>query len=354
MAVLGLSDVSAVLNLIYGAGVSKTLRRDAVLPNLLRVRRQANSTATFRVKIGARSSAAAKAQGYDVQSSDFTADTRLQGTLAWAHYEAYAAVTGTAMRIAAANGAYAGAPDLLSEELTDAAEELAVKISSDTYAGSVAASPVEVEGLARAVDATGTYAGIAQGTYATWASGEATGTLASLTLDSIRTGLLRPIKDATGRNPDFVTLPGNLHDKIAALVDPAQRILRAVNAPVGSVDMAAMGFTGFQLDGVPFIEDRHCTANTMYGFTAEDIEYTQVPPAWSMMDPGQMQGLVKAVTGQVLPLSQIEQAMRDASQRLQFQINALSKTGDSTKLEIVGDFQLCVKRRNAFAKLTLS
>lgn len=359
MATLGLSGISAVLNLVFGPGISETLRRDVVLPNIIRCVPKGNSSATWKVKIGARNTAGPRAEGAAASGSDFSSDTRLQGTLPWAHYESFASITGTAQRIQAANG-QGGGMELLAEELRDASNELAVGISEDVYSGNSGSSPAEIEGLARAVDSTGTYAGIAQGTYATWASGEATGSLSGLTLDGIRTNLFRPVKDATGKRPDVVVLPGNLHDKVAALIDSAARVLMPINAPVGAngareaVNLASMGFTGFMLDGVPFVEDRHCTANTMYALTLDEIEFQQTPPIWTSMDPGQLQGVLKQMTGQDTPLDQIMVAMASARNKISFQVNALAKSGDSTSLQIVGDVQLCVNRRNAHAKYTLS
>lgn len=362
MATAPLSSFSAVLNLVFGAGVTETLRRDSVLMNVIPSRKMANTTATWRVKVGARSTASEKAEGYAVQTTDFSTDTRLQATLNWAHYEAYASITGTAQRISAANsaGLNSGFGPLIQEELTDAANELTVKMSTHSYSGSEAASPVQLGGLARAVKGSVSYAGIDPATYTTWVSGENTGTLAGLTLDTIRTGLFRPVLDATGRRPDMVLLPGALHDKVAALVDPSQRVVMPFMAPIGpngapqQVNLANLGFTGFMLDGVPFVEDRHCTTNVMYAGLLDALEFQQTPPDWTAMDPAQLAGILKDLTGKTVPVDMITQAIQASTSKLSAQINALAKTGDSTSLQLVLDAQLCLKRRNAWAKLTLS
>lgn len=363
MAGASLSTISAVMNLLYGAGVSETLRRDSVLMNVVPTKFSANTTATWRVKIGARNTAAPKAEGYEVQSSDFSTDTRLQASLAWAHYEAYASITGTSQRIAAANTATASAgygPSLMMEELTDAANELTVKMSTHLYSGNVTNSPAEIEGLARAVLASGTYGGIDPGTYTTWVGAANTGTLSGLTLDTIRTGLFRPVLDATGRRPSMVVLPGALHDKVAALVDPSQRVVMPFMAPVGpngapaQVNLASLGFTGFMLDGVPFVEDRHCTTNVMYALTLDAMEFQQTAPDWMAIDPGQLAGMVRELTGKTVPVDKITELVQASTAKLQGQINMLAKTGDSSRAQVVLDAQLCIKRRNAFAKLTLS
>lgn len=352
MAVLNLAAIAAALNLKYSDPIAEQFRRDVVLANLIEVEPEANQNCTWDVKIAARSSAGARAEGYDVEAGDYTTDTRVQATLAWAHYEAYAAVTGTAQRIAAANGR-PGQMDKIGEELTDAVNELTAAIGAHVYSGSVAASPVQIEGLARAIDATGTYANIAQGTHASWASGEQTLAAASLSIAEIRTKLLRPFRDATGRNPHVVMTTGAVMDSIAALYDTVTEA-KYVAGPGGPIDVAKLGFRGYVLEGVPFVEDRHCTANTMYALDLTALRWRQVPAAWTSMDPGQIQSLIKEMNGQIVEVSEIQAAQKRAQSRLSFQVNALAKTGDSSKLQIVSDFQLRLKRRNAAGKLTLT
>lgn len=356
MAVLGLSAISAVLNLRYSGQITENFRRDSVLAYLLPVRSEANSTCTWDVKLAARNTAGARAAGADASGSDYSNDVRLQATIAWAHYEAFATITGTADRIARANGRYAGGQDLLGEELTDAGDELAVALSTHSYSGDYTASPVELAGLAQAVDGSaGTYAGIATASYATWVSPENTTTLATLTKDNIRQLLIRPFKDNTGKRPPMIVCPGNVYDRVVSLFDEQSRIIvQTVQTPMGQMDIGKAGFTGVVLDGVPIIEDRHCTANTMYALDPMFVEYVQVPPAWTALDPGQLQGMLRQMTGKVIPLDQITAAMAAAGTRLSAQINALAKTGDSTKLQLVLDCQLRVKRRTGAAKLTLT
>jgi len=352
---LTLTLISAVLNVMYDEGLAQNFRRDSLLPNLLPVEFDSNGSCLWKVKLEDRDTAAAKDQGYDVQSSDYSTDLRKQATLTWAHYEAYAAITGTAQRIAAANGGGGGDGEL-NAELRDAVEELTAKISAHTYSGSSSASPVEIEGLARAVDSTGTYAGLAQGTYTEWASGEQTLATASLSIANIRTKLLRPFKDNTGRYPDIVVCPGDVFDSIVALFDTKTTIMvETINTPErGQVEIGKLGFRGIMIDGVPFVEDRHCTASTLYALDLRELSYRQTPPIWSTMDPGQLQGAIKELTGQIVEISEIAAAQKKAAKRLSVQVNALAKTGDSTKLQVVIDLQLKLRKRKAAAKLTLT
>lgn len=355
---MNLAAISAVLSIILAEVLEAQFRRDAVLPNLLGCEHEPNATCTWSVKFEGRNTAGARAEGYAVDAADFSTDTRKQATLAWAHYEAYAQVTGTAQRVAAANGRLGQGDALLREELNDAAEELTAKISQHTYSGSAAASPVQVEGLARAVDSTGTYAGLAQSTYAAWASGEQTLALSALSVAEIRTKLLRPFKDATGRYPEFIITDGTVYD---ALLELGDGLVQVQTAPLTTaalqgekVDVIGLGFRYLTVDGVPVIEDRHCTTQTMYALDSRHLSYRQLAPEWTSLDPGQIQRMIKELYGSVVSLDEIVAAKRRAGKRISVQVNALAKTGDSTRLSLVTDLQLRLKRRNAAAKLTLT
>jgi hypothetical protein len=352
MAGADLAAISAALNLKYADAMTDQFRRDVVLANFIDVEPDANQNCVWDVKFSARTTAGPRAEGYDVLSGDFETHLRKQASLAWAHYEAYGLITGTAQRIAAANGR-AGQTDKIGEELNDAVDEVTVKVGEDTYGGNVTASPVEIEGLARAVDSGTTYAGLAPGTYTEWVSGEDTLAAASLSLANIRTKLLRPFRTATGKNPSLVVTTGAVMDSIAALFDTTVEP-KYVVGPGGPIDLAKLGFRAYMVEGVPFVEDRHCTAATLYALDLMQLKFMQVPAVWSSMDPGQLQNMIREMNGQTVEITDIQAAQARARRRISFQINALAKTGDSTKFQIVSDFQLKLKRRNAASKLTLT
>lgn len=356
MAVLDLAAIAAALNLKYNEQIARQYRRDVVLANLIETEPDSNQNCTWRVKIAARDTAGPRAEGYTVdRSTDMSTDLRKQAILPWAHYEAYASVTGTAERIAAANGAL-GESDQIGEELQDALEEVTAVIGSDVYAGDYTASPVEIAGLSQAVDSTGTYANLAQGTYASWASGEDTLAYNDLSLDNIRTKLLRPFRDAVGKNPDAVLCTGAVMDKVAALYDNVllATYIASPMGPDGQVNVAKLGFRAYNVEGVPFIEDRHATADTMFALDLGALKFKQIPAAWSSMDPGQLQGMIKSLANQTVEITDIQAAQKFARTNLSFQINALAKNGDSTALQLVNDFQLRLRRRNAASKLHLT
>lgn len=359
MAGITLSGLSAILNLMYGGGITATLRRDTVLPHLIPTVFEANPACQWQVKVGARNTAGPRAQGADASGGDYSTDTKLGATIAWAHYESFASITGTAQRIAAANPGFnagIGGGGEFDREMADASDELAVAISEDSYSGDYTATPVEIAGLAAAIDSTGTYAGIAQGSYSTWASGEASLATSALSVASLRQYLFRPVKNATGRKPSVVFCPGDVMDSIKSLADNSGVLQNIVTPQMGVVNIANLGFEGVMIDGVPFVEDRHCTSSTLYAVDLSQLEYVQVPPDWLNVDPGQLQGMLKELMGQNIPLDQIASAINGVrtGRQLVAQVNALAKSGDSTKVQLVLDMQLRLRRRNAAAKLALT
>ena len=352
---MNLATISAVLNLIFAEKIAANFRRDAVLPNLLKVDPlgATNSTATWKGKLAARNTANAVAEGHTVVDGDFSTDTRKQATLAWAHYESYYSISGTALRIATANGG--NNDDLLMEEMGDALDELTVNISSDSYAGNVTNSPIEVEGLARAVKSTVSYAGIDPAVDTTWAAAQDTLAAASLSIANLRTKLLRPYKDANGTMPEFVICDGTRWDLVAALMDTKAVInVDTLVTANGTIKLAELGFRAIRIDGVPFIEDRHCTSAVFYALSSQNVSYMQTPPLASSMDPAVLARAIKDLVGMDVSSNDIAAAQLMMKGRLTPQINLLAKSGDSTRGQAVIDLQLKVRSRAKTAKLTLT
>ncbi len=354
---LSLADISAVLNIQFGDQISDQFRRDVLMPNLLAVESDRNAVCTWPAKFDDRDTAGPRGEGHDAVNDDFSAHLRKQASLPWATYQAFAKVSGLAQSTAGANTGLGVDADLLEEEVGDALDEMAAVISQHTYAGNATNSPTEFEGLARAVDSTGTYAGLAQGTYADWASGEETLATGSLSLENLRTKLHRPFKDATGAWPEFVVCSGALWDKTSALFnDNSRQFVDTISTSArGAVNLRAVGgFRAIMVDGVPYVEDRHCTANTFYALHSRWLSYRQVPSKLSRMHPSHVQKVLKELTGMALEEDDVLALLRRGNNRLQPEIIALAQTGDSFKVMMKVYAQLRLKRRNAAAKLVLT
>jgi len=360
MATVSLSAFSAALSLIFMSRTTEQFRTDVVLPNLLAVKQGRNATCVWNAKFSGRSAGGAYSEGADMADADYDAHTRAKASLNWAQYRKGAKVSGLAQAVAAAsNGSGAGdLNDILLEEVIDATHDLTVEVSSDLYGGDPSASPTELAGAAIAIDGTaGTFAGLASATYSDWLASEQTLATSQLSQEKLRTLLHRPVKDATGRDPDFVTCPGALFDKVRGLADENKDTTVMVRGANGMVDIyAAMGVRAVTIDGVPYIEDRHCTANTFYAWSARDVEIRQIPAANSRVSPNEVRQAFLALTGTEVPLSDIEAGLRQLhgeGGRLVPYVQLLASTGDAMKVMVKVYLQLAWKRRNSFAKLTL-
>lgn len=356
MATLNRADLSDAMSLIYQDNLVDQFRRDIVLLNLLKVVPGRNDSCVWPVKFEGRTAGGAYAEGADMADQDFDSHTRVQGMLPWAQYRKGAKVSGLAQAVVGAGG-YAYSGDVIDEELVDATDALAVEIGADLYAGNPGASPPELAGAALAIDGSaGTFAGIDSTTHGDWLAGEDTAVLADLTPAVIRTKLFRPVKDATGMDPEFVTVPGAIMDALKEVLgEKAETIQQVRTNARGGVDIfAATGARAVSIDGVPFIEDRHCTAGTMYAWHSRFVEIRQVPAVKNRRDPNRIVAAIRQLTGVDMDVSEVEARLRAGSGVLTPAIEFLAQTGDATKAMVKVYAQLAWKRRNAFAKLTVT
>jgi hypothetical protein len=355
MATVALSALTAVMNLIFGAPMADLVRRDVLLPNLLPVRVGRNSTMTWTVKSAARAAGGAYAEGADMAGSDYDAHVRLQASLAWAQYRTGAAITGLAEALSRLNGSPALDPSAFASEINDAIDYLAILISAHTYSGNVSASPVQLSGLASAIASSGSYGGIDPASYADWVSTANSLASASLSFATLRTNGPRPVKDACGMWPVFATCDGTTFDKIGALFGDQRRYIDEVMSVDGQLVNIKLrgGYRALDVDGIPYVEDRHATANTIYYFGRDSVHYEQVP-AVGPDQAGVVVAAMKALTGIVLDESEVEASLEASTQRLQPSIEMMGKAGDSHKAMVKVYAQIAVDYRNRCGKLLLT
>lgn len=355
MATLSTSGISAALNVVLADQIADQFRRDSVLLNLLEARPASGANLVYPVKFSGRSAQTAYAEGADMGASDFDSHTRVQASVAWAGYRAGVQVSDESVDIAAATPNGLGG-DLLNDELKDAVSVVSVLFGADCYAGDETASPTELAGAARIIDSSGTVLGINPGTYSDWASTENTLATASLSLSKIRELLFRPVINATGRHPDFVTCDGATFDAIKDLFQDNADTVQEVRTANGMIDIyAAAGARAVFLDGVPVVEDRHCTASTLYAWTRDAVMIRYVPPAPQNVTPAEISAIVSDLTGMYIAENDVQARLRQINGRLQPIVAPLSKDGASTKMMVrTPRCQLQWRRRDAFAKLTLT
>lgn len=360
MAALELAGISAVLNIVFMDMIADQIRRDVLLPNLLEVTDDINPACQWNAKFSGRTAGGAYLEGADMVDGDFDQHLRKSASLAWAEYRKGAKVTGLAQAIAAAQGRGGGqlgvATDVLYEEIKDAVDDLAKDISVHTYSGDVTSSPTQIEGLARAIDSTGTYAGLSRGTYTEWASAENSLAEADLSIANLREKLHRPVKDACGMYPEFVVVDGATFDLVGGLFGSERRYLTTVNtAARGAVELSKLagGFRAIEVDGIPYIEDRHCTAGTLYALHSTAVSYRQMPAFASAMEIGTVRQAVKDLIGVTLEEDQIRSMLARGSKRLQPTIKMLGSAGDNEKAMVKVYAQLRNRYPNRTGKLTL-
>jgi hypothetical protein len=355
MATLSLAAISAVMNLVYADSMADLIRRDVLLPNILPVRTDGNNVATWPVKSNARTAGGAYAEGADMVDDDYDAHARTQASLAWAQYRAGAKVSGLSEALARANGSPALNPGVFEDEIRDAIDKVAVDLSTHAYSGNVAASPTQLAGLAAAIDSSGNYAGVNIGTYTDWVSAENTLAAADLSFETLRENLHRPVKDACGMWPRVVVCDGATFDRVGALFGDQRRYVdEIVNVGGQMVNLKLRGgYRAIEVDGIPYVEDRHATANTLYAIGPDAIEWRQVP-AQGPDQAGVVVAAMKALTGTELDLDEVRRMLAARANRLQPTVEMLGRTGDAHKAMIKVYCQLIVRYRNRCGKLLLT
>lgn len=355
MATVDLSEVSASLSVLLQNPMQNMFRTDNTLLSMLPVEYGRGAVWDFDVKFNARSAGGAYAEGADMSASDFDAHSRKKGAINWAQYRTGARVSGLT---------YANTGDnTLMDEIKDATVELMDILAGDVYAGDETGSPVELGGLARAIDATGAYAGFNPATSGqeAWSSVEDTMALADISRETVYEALIRPVKDACGMMPDAVFCNGDILDALAATMEDGLLAIQH-GRPFGDGGpvRASAGVRFVNCHGVPWIEDKHATANTAYALNFRYISVRQVPSvaspdAVSRVGYDTVAARVRELTGNPdITAAAIEQQVMARRNALIPEIEALSKNGDSISFMVKIYLQMLIKRRNAFGKLVFT
>lgn len=354
-----LSDLSAVMSVAHQDRLMKQFSTEAVLLNLLPIEDGIGKNCAWDVKFDGRTAGGPYAEGAAKSDGDFDTHTRVNAVLSWAQYRKGAKVSGLAQAAAASIGGtplYGGEMDAFLEELGDALEELAVELAGDLYAGNPAASPTELAGAALAVAAgSSAFAAIDPDDHPTWVAGVDSVASGSLTFSALRTKLFRPVKNATRRLPDFCTCPGAIFDILLdKFEDTAETVseIRTYGRGVVALERLA-GARAISLDGVPFIEDPHCTTGYIYAWNSAMVKIRQLPPKGITMDPARM---VRTFAELGIPLTEqdIVARLSERQGRIAPAIDLMGKSGDSDEAYVKWYGQLVWRRRNAFAKLQIT
>ena len=373
MATVTKADISDALSLVHAGRLINQINLNTVLLNVIPVVPGEGKVASWTVEFTGRSDSAAYAEGADMADGDFDAEIRKSATLDWASYRKGAKVSGLAQAVAASNYrpetlTGRGGTDLMMKEVNDAVNRLALGLGKALYSGAAGASPEEIVGIETAIDSSGTYATLAPGTYAEWVAAEDTLPAASLSFDELRKKLHTPVYEACGFAPEWCVTDTATFDKIAALYGPQRRFVTEMQTARGGNEAGfapgeaprlikfPAGITAIEVDGVVYIRDRHCTANTIYAMNSRFIEFQQVASVRTPLDPAAINDLFQRLTDDPnvrLPDAVLE-GMTAQGGAVRPYIDIISKTGDAAKAMVKVYGALCVKRRNAFGKLLLT
>lgn len=161
--------------------------------------------------------------------------------------------------------------DLVRAEMDSKTDDMRDALSTQLYGDGTGNSSKDIEGLGKIVLSSGTYAGLAPGTYTTWVSDEDSDT-EPITLADLR----QSIDDATigSDAPTLIvttkavwkTLEGLLMATINyhTQVQGYPRMTRFGIKPAGTGQTADIGFDVIYVRGIPTVKDEACTTGFIY------------------------------------------------------------------------------------------
>lgn len=157
--------------------------------------------------------------------------------------------------------------DLVKAKIMQAENSLKERINNDLFNGAGSDSK-EITGIDTAIG-TGTYGGIAGGTYSWWQSYvEATG--AVLSVDYIRTGLNTVNLGAGGKKCSLMVTTQTLHEKYESLLTATISYETTSSKEVKRLGDA--GFLALGFRGIPVVFDEAATSGVWYYLNPENLK----------------------------------------------------------------------------------
>jgi hypothetical protein len=269
-----------------------------------------------------------------LDASNYGGDAQASALLTWSLYRSAFHVTQLAMDGAASSSTPLGNHALWMRQVINGAAMLAQKLNQEFYAGAGTGTTMAGLGVAIGDDAN-TYATIDRGAQSYWRPTVVDpGALTAPTFALLRDDV-RKVYEACGENPDVALCSPSVFNVIGNLFDATRRqVSPTVNVARGSIALD-FGYHALELDGLMFVKDKDCTANTIYYLNSNLIELQYLPSASQdrMIDALDMPVQADDGFGRV-PLG--------------FKYEMLAKTGPSEKAEILATTQLVVTKPSAF------
>lgn len=319
-----------VLATRYRDEIVAQINRRSTLLRLIRIERGGGPNCAF-VAEGDGMVAEGFSEGAD--QANFGSDAQASCVLPWGRARSAWHISGSAMSSAATSDNPLGNVDMWLRNMRNAASKLTSFINGAMFTG-VSGGATGIIGLMDAIGSTtNTYAGIDRSV-----SGNAyfrpyvvdPGTPTTITLANIRTDI-GAIYDQCGENPDLALCSTDVFNFIGSLFDATRRETREVTTARGKVTLEG-GFAGIEFDGVVFLKDKDCTANTIHYLNSNHVVGRYQQPKLPPMDNALADAPANDGFG-VLPIG--------------ITFEALAQTGDSYKAFGKSYIQLVVDRPNA-------
>ena len=338
MAVVTLADIAGTLTTIFEDRIANQINRATVAIQLLPTGPGTGKNVQWSARFGT-AVGGTRADGADLVPADFLNDNKVPANLDYGTYDSPFSITGKAAAAAMAAGNPQELEDLFADELGDAVERLAKGIQQDLYTG--AGGTDEIFGFFGAsgpLAATGTYAGIARGTFPQWASNVLgnSGVGRALTIPLMRQ-MRQNIYEASGEKPDLILCDAGVHRAYGELLGQQRRYVDQIRMR-GEVIRLDGGYHVLEFDGIPVVEDVDMTSGTMLFLNTRYVKICQLP------DPA---NAVNQALGNVELAGTDEEQFGQGNSQLTARINPLARTGDAYKFQLICYPQLQVRRCNA-------
>ncbi len=346
MAGENLSSISSALSQIFAPDLARQWNRSAITAALVPASKGAGKNAAWDTEFTG-ATAQTVAEGADVPGSEYSSDVNLPAILNWAHYRSSFQITETEYDAAASSvGTAQALQDLFGERVFGAGAKIARLINNDMLIGTGtdgSGNPTIIGLTGGALDATGTYAGIARGTYPEWAGNVLAngGVNRPLTLD-----LLAQMDQnifAASREPwTCILASAGIVRKYEGLIEPNRRLMGAGNAAgLPSFGSGANFDPSMQIDGwykgKPVFRDPSMPAGFMVFYNQNQVQAKYLPRVMTPQD---------AVIARMLNLQGSSGSVTDVTS-IPARVAVLAKTGDSIKVSVKVTLQMLVRRANA-------
>lgn len=332
------ANITDTLVKLFYDDITSSINRAIVLAQLLEVKNANGQNIQWGAKFGT-SVGASIADGADV--STYNSDDKVPAVLQYGTYHDAFAITGKAAAAAAAAGNPAQLADLFADELMDSASRLARVIGGDVYTGAGTTNLIHgLTATAGPLDTTGTYAGIARGTYTQWAANEVDAASAGLSFSLMRAAR-RSIYEASGEKPDLIICDAAQHEKYGALFGSERRYVDQIRMRGETIKLDG-GYQVLEFDGIPVVEDAQAPAQTMMFLNTRYLYMSQLPDPSTMLNQS-MGNLQLAGTN--------EEQFGDSPIKLTARILPLAKTGDKYKFALYCYPQLVARKCNVHGSI---